>query len=183
MIVPLPTMPETAITSLPPTCSFRNVLFAAAVQMQELALAVTVIVPVVPAAGTVGGLSGVTVKVHAGTPACVTVKVWPPNVMVPVRLLLVLLAGALKETVPLPVPEVGGAMVRKEAVVVAVQAQDEADAVKVKLPLPPVCGKVPLVLLRVKEQAAAAACVKVMVWPAIVSVAVRVVVAVLASTV
>ena len=39
-----------------------------------------------------------------GAPACVTVKVWPPIVSVPVREVVPALAATLKLTVPLPVP-------------------------------------------------------------------------------
>jgi len=82
----------------------------------------------------------------------------------------VLLAGALNDTVPLPVPEVGGVIVRKDAVVAAVQGHDDADAVNVKLLDPPACGSVPLVAPRVKVQATAAACVTVKVWrPAVIT--------------
>jgi len=98
------------------------------------------------------------------------VKVCPPKVMVPVKLLLPLLAGALNETVPLPVPEVGGVIVRKDAVVAAIQAHDEADAVNVKLPVPPAAGRVALVELRVKLQVTAAAWVTVKVCsPAVIT--------------
>jgi len=109
------------------------------------------------------------------------VKVCPANVIVPVKLLPVVLAGALNDTVPLPVPDVGGVIVRKDAVVAAVHGHDDADAVNVKLPVPPAAGRVPVAALRVKVQAAAAACVKVTAWPATVRIPVRLVVLVLGS--
>jgi len=154
--------------------------FEVTFQTHELVV-VTVIGPrlVPPAAGTFA-VSGATVNVHGAT-GCVTVNVCPPKVIVPVKLLPVLLAGALNDTVPLPVPVVGGVIVRKDAVVAAVQVHDEAEAVNVKLPVPPAAGSVPLVELSVKVQAAAAACVMVTVCAAIVSVPVRLVELVLAS--
>ena len=45
---------------------------------------------------------GAMVNVH-GAPACVTVKVWPPIIIVPVRD-VVLVGGALELTEPLPLP-------------------------------------------------------------------------------
>jgi hypothetical protein len=137
------------IAITPEGFSWRKDSFAVTVQKHWVwLLAMTVIVPDPPAAGTVA-VSGLTVNVQVATPGCVTVKVWPPTVIVPVRVLLVVLAGALNDTVPLPVPEVGGVIVRKDAVVAAVQAHDGSDAVKVKLPVPPACGTVPLVVPRV----------------------------------
>jgi hypothetical protein len=63
-----------------------------AVQLQPVP-AVTVTVPVV--ADEVGFDDvGEIVKVQ-GTPACVTVNVWPPIVIVPVRELVVVLAATL----------------------------------------------------------------------------------------
>ena len=63
-----------------------------AVQLQPVP-AVTVTVPVV--ADDVGFNDvGEIVKVH-GTPACVTVKVWPPIVIVPVREVVLVFAATL----------------------------------------------------------------------------------------
>jgi hypothetical protein len=56
--------------------------------------AFTVTVPVVAAADARFDEVGVTVNVH-GAPACVTVKVWPPIVIVPVRDVVPVLAATL----------------------------------------------------------------------------------------
>jgi len=63
-----------------------------AVQLQPVP-AVTVTVPVVAAEVGFNDV-GEIVNVQ-GTPACVTVKVWPPIVMVPVRELVLALAATL----------------------------------------------------------------------------------------
>ena len=63
-----------------------------AVQLHPAA-AVTVTVPVVAADVGFNDV-GEIVKVH-GTPACVTVKVWPPTVIVPVRELVPVFAATL----------------------------------------------------------------------------------------
>ena len=64
-----------------------------AVQLQPVP-AVTVTVPVVAADDVRFDEVGEIVNVH-GAPACVTVKVWPPIVIVPVRLLVLVLAATL----------------------------------------------------------------------------------------
>ena len=64
-----------------------------AVQLQPVP-AVTVTVPVVAAAEVRFDDVGAIVNVH-GTPACVTVKVCPPIVIVPVRELVLVLAATL----------------------------------------------------------------------------------------
>jgi hypothetical protein len=64
---------------------------------------VTVDDPLAPANGTCCMLVGEIENVH--DPAfCVTVNVWPPIVIVPVRALVFGLADALNATVPGPVP-------------------------------------------------------------------------------
>ena len=83
----------------------------------------------------------------------------------------------------MPVPEAGGAIMRKGAAVVAVHAHDGSEAPTVKLPVPPASGTVPVGGVSVKEQVTAApACVMVTVCPAMVRVPVRLVELVLAST-
>jgi hypothetical protein len=118
--------------------------FAVAVQVHELAEAVTPTLAwlkPVPPEVSVKSLVGESVYVHGDRPGCVTVKVWLlvwlPTVMVPVRVIGALLAVAVKEIVPLPVPEMGGVRFRKDAPLLAVQAQDGSDAVNAKLPVPP----------------------------------------------
>ena len=64
-----------------------------AVQLQPVP-AVTVTVPVVAVADVRLDDVGAIVKLQ-GTPACVTVKVWPPIVIVPVRELVLVLAATL----------------------------------------------------------------------------------------
>ncbi len=70
------------------------------------------------------GLSdvGKTVNVH-GTPAWVTVTVWPAMVSVPVRGDVAVLAAIEKATVPLPVPPAPEVMVSQELLLVAVHEQ------------------------------------------------------------
>ena len=64
-----------------------------AVQLQPVP-AVTVTVPVVAADDVRFDDVGAIVKVQ-GAPACVTVKVWPPIVIVPVREVVLVLAATL----------------------------------------------------------------------------------------
>ena len=139
-----------------PPVTWSQEALEAGVQVHELAEAVTWNVrcpnPVPPAPTCILGGVRVKVQFEVDVPGCVTVKVWFPTVMVPVRVLVVVLAVALYATVPLPVPDVDDAMVRKEEVVAAVQVHDWSEAVKLKLPVPPVCGTVPLDELRVKVQ-------------------------------
>ena len=82
--MPLPEAPAVTVNQL--------VALLTAVQLQPVP-AVTVTVPVV--ADDVGlNDVGEIVKVH-GTPACVTVKVWPPIVIVPVRDVVPVFAATL----------------------------------------------------------------------------------------
>jgi hypothetical protein len=74
----------------------------AAVQVQLLALGVTVNVPVVPF-GSAWTLMGLRVKVQAAL--WVTWKSWVPTEMVPVRAAFPGFAVALYVTVPLPVAD------------------------------------------------------------------------------
>ena len=60
----------------------------------------------------------------AEAPVSVTVKVDPPMVKVPVRLLVDVFAAALKPTVPFPVPLAPEVVVSQLALLVAVQLHD-----------------------------------------------------------
>jgi hypothetical protein len=74
-----------------------------------------------------------------GTPACVTVNVCPPTVIVPVRLALPVLAATLNDTVAVPVPLAALVTVIQLAVLDAVHAQP-AMVVTVNDPVPPAAG-------------------------------------------
>ena len=83
--MPLPEAPAVTVSQL--------VTLLTAVQLQPVP-ALTVTVPVVAVADVRLDDVGAIVKVH-GTPACVTVKVCPPIVIVPVRELVLVLAATL----------------------------------------------------------------------------------------
>ena len=122
--LPLPLAP--AVTVIQPA-------LLVAVQAQPVA-AVTVIVAV-PAASD--GFAEVGAIVGAqGAPACVTVKVLPAIVSVPVRALVVGFAVTLYVTVPLPLPLLPALIEIQDALLLAVQAQPVV-AVTVTVPLPP----------------------------------------------
>ena len=72
-------------------------------------------------------------------PACVTVKVCPATVKVPMRCVPFGFALALKLVEPLPEPLVGVVMVSQLALLVAVQAQPVA-SVNADDPVPPVAA-------------------------------------------
>src|SRR5205814_4556552 len=75
------------------------------------------------------------VEVH-GTPACVTVKVFPAIVSVPVRDVPAVFAATLNVTLPLPEPDAPVVTVIHVALLTAVHAQP-VGAVTVVLPVPP----------------------------------------------
>ena len=77
-------------------------------------------------------------------PAWVTVKVCPAMVKLPVRALDEVFSPTAKLTPPGPTPEAPEVMVRKAALLVAVQVQPAA-ALTATLPLPPLAGKAWLV--------------------------------------
>src|SRR4051794_30645245 len=81
------------------------------------ALVVTVTVPDPPAAAK-DWLAGEMLKAHPA-PACVTVKVLPATVKVPVRGVVAVVAAAVKLTEPLPVPLPPALMVNQDALLVA----------------------------------------------------------------
>jgi hypothetical protein len=140
-----------------------------AVQPQLVPLVVTVNEPLPAVAGT-NAVVDESVKVH-GAPSCVTVKLWPPAVIVPVRDSEPAFAWKLKVTVPVPVPD-GGETVSHAAPLVAVQAQLVPLAVTVNVPLPAVAGTEAVVDESVNVHGTPA-CVTVNVWPPAVIVPVR----------
>jgi len=94
-----------------------------AVHAHPLAL-VTVIEPVVPAAGA-DRLAGEIAYVHvAAAAACVTVTVWPATVNVPVREVVAVLAATLYPTFALPAPLVVSTVIQL-ALLLAPQLQLE----------------------------------------------------------
>jgi hypothetical protein len=105
----------------------------AAVQVQALSEAVTVILPV-PPEEEYELLVGVREQVHPAS--WLTVKVLPAMVMVPLRA-GPLFSDAEYPTVPLPVPLAPEVMVIQSALFVAVQAQALSEAVTLILPVPP----------------------------------------------
>jgi hypothetical protein len=72
------------------------------------------------------------------TAACVTVKVWPATVSVPVREPAVLTAAA-KVTDPFPVPEAADVIDSQDALLLAVHVQPLA-VVTPTVPVPPRAG-------------------------------------------
>jgi hypothetical protein len=96
--------------------------------------AVTLTEPVPPAPAT-DWLVAEIEYVHAA-PACVTVKVCPPAVIVAVRATVLVLAAALNVTVPLPVPLAPPVTVSHVALLTAVHVQP-VPAVTPTEPVPP----------------------------------------------
>jgi hypothetical protein len=158
---PLPLAPDVIVS--------QPLLLLVAVQVHP-ARAVTDVDPVPPVAAIVGLLGGEIVNVQAAA-ACVTVNVRFATVNVPVRWVPIGLELALKLVVPSPDPLAPDVMVSHPALLVAVQVQPVGMSTDVD-PVPPVAETFWLVGVRVAEQAAAA-CVTVNVFPAIVSVPVR----------
>ena len=71
--------------------------------------------------------------------ACVTVNIWPPTVMVPVRTPPVF-AATVNVTAPLPLPLVLPVTVIHATLLVAVQAQPLATVTDSDMPVPPLAG-------------------------------------------
>ena len=162
---------------LPPEVTVSQLALLVAVQPQPLA-AVTVNVPEAPAALTFAD-AGESVGAQ-GPLACVTVNVFPPMVIEPVRAALEAFAVTEYDTVPLAVPDAPWVTVIQPSLLTAVQLQPLA-AVTVTAPL----EAPPRRSADVGEIVAlhgAPACITVKVLPAIVSVPVRGVVAVFAAT-
>src|SRR5439155_1214563 len=95
---------------------------------------VTVSVPEPPPTATACD-AGDSVEVH-GTPACVTVKVLPATVSVPVRDVPAVFAATLNVTLPLPEPDAPVVTVIHASLLTAVHAHP-VGAVTVVLPVPP----------------------------------------------
>jgi hypothetical protein len=114
-----------------------------------------------------------------GAPACVTVKVLPPIVSVPLRCVVVGFAVTLNVTEPLPVPVAPELIVIQPALLAALQPQA---AVTATLPLPALEVMV-ADAGEIVGTHGAPAWLTVNVEPAIVKVPVRLVVALLAATV
>lgn len=149
-----------------------------AVQLQPVAT-VTLLLPLPPLAVTdcvVGEIDG-----EHEAAACVTVKVAPAIVIVPVRVDATVFAATLKPTVPLPEPVAPLVTVIHDALLPALHEQPVA-TVTLPLPVPPAAVKDWLVGETDGAQPAAN-CVTVNVAPAIVSVPVRLEATVFAATV
>jgi hypothetical protein len=142
--------------------------------------AVTVTVPVPAVAATLAEVPEI-VGAH-GAPACVTVKVLPPIVTVPVRDVRAVFAPTSNVTEPFPFPLAPEVTVIHAALLVAVQAQPVAAVTVTAAPVAPVAATLDEAAESVGAHGAAA-CVTPNVLPPIVSVAVRGVVAGFAVTV
>ena len=133
-----------------------------------------------PAAGT-DCEAGLTEYVQGAAASCVTVNVWPPTVIVPVREVVALFAPTLNVTVPLPEP-LAPAVTTIQLTVLDADHVQPAPVVTVNEPGPPAegidCDTGPIEYV----QGGAASCVTVNVCPPTVIVPVRCVVAVLAAT-
>ena len=155
--------------------------FDVAVHAHDAFVAVSVVVVVAPSGGTVA-FGGDSVKVHGGGAAvCVTVTVCPPTVIVPDRSPPPL-AATLKGIEALPVPdEVPSAI--HGAALDAAHAHVLCDAATVTVPLPPAAANDCGAALAVNVHGGGApACVTANVWPAIVTMPLRSLVAVFAAT-
>jgi hypothetical protein len=124
------------VPDAPPVIDSHSGLLDAAVHAHEPP-AVTEIEPGPPAAPSVW-LPGAIEKVH-GAGCCVTVRVWPPMVIVPLRATPGF-AAALKMTTPFPVPDVPAVTVIHGAFDVAVHAQPTPADTFVR-PSPPAAGR------------------------------------------
>jgi hypothetical protein len=110
--------------------------------------------------------------VAQGAPACVTVKVLPAIVSVPVRGVVAVFAATSKVTVPLPVPVAPVARVIHPALLVAVHAQPVAALTETALPVVPAAATF-ADADEIVGAHGAAACVTLNVLPPMVSAAVR----------
>ena len=119
--MPLPDAPEFTVI---------QALLLTAVQLQPPA-AVTAIVSVIPPATTLT-VVGAIEELH-GTPACVTVKVLPPIVSVPLREVVEALAATVYETEPFPLPLALALIVIQASLLVALHPQP-VPAVTVTVP-------------------------------------------------
>jgi hypothetical protein len=117
----------------------------------------------------------VVAKAYVGvTPLCVTVKVCPPIVNVPVRLFALVFAATLYVTVPLPVVDAPAVIVSHAAFDVAVQAKSVALAATATVfPVAPEAGAVSVAGVSVTLPVTPL-CVRMNVCPLTVIVPVRV---------
>ena len=104
--------------------------------------------------------------------ACVTVKVCPPIVTVPVRKASVALIATLSATAPLPVPVAPAVTVIQAALLAAVHAHPVVPVTATDTG-PPVALALWLVGDRLNAPHAAASWLTVKVWPPMVTVPVR----------
>jgi hypothetical protein len=118
--------------------------------------------------------------VHAVAPACVTVTACPATVTVPVREVVDVLAATVNVTAPFPEPLTGDTVIQLAPEFAFHPQPDGFATVIVNVP-PPLPGVSPVGDTEYVQ--AAGACVTVTVFPAIVTVPVRDVVAVFAPTV
>jgi hypothetical protein len=111
-----------------------------------------------PAAITAGLALSVQVGgVGADWPACVTAKVWPAMVNVPVRELVEVFAAIEYATLPDTVADAKASTLIQKVLLVAVQLAQAVEVfVTMTVPVPPPAPKVALVLPKVYEQGAAA---------------------------
>jgi len=134
--VPLP------LPLAPPVTVSHDVLLLTPVHAHP-ASDVTLVEPVPPPAATaplVGTIEYVQVR-----PGCVTLKLCPAIVRVPVRGLMLLLAAALNATVPLPLPLATPVKVSHDVLLLTpVHAHPAGDVTPVE-PVPPFAGTEPLV--------------------------------------
>jgi hypothetical protein len=109
------------------------------------------------------------------------VKACAPTVTVPVRLVVAVFAATVRATVPLPLPLAPALIVIHEAPLAAVQPHPAA-AVTVTVVLPAAPSASAKLVGEIVYVQPTPVCVKVKVWPAIVTVPIRLVVAVFAVT-
>ena len=102
------------------------------------------------------------------TPACVTVKVWPPIVSVPLRCVVLALAAALNPTVPPPLPLAPVVTVNHDVLLLTPVHAHPVGAVTVVEPVPPPAAT-DWFGCEIAYVQGVAACVTENVWPAIVS--------------
>ena len=138
---------------------------------EQPAVAVTLMFIPFPPFFPIDWLIGAMEYVHGGGAAdCVTVKVCPATVRLPVRCAPVL-AAIVKATLPLPLPDAPLVTASHGALLVAAHAHPLAALTAIAVPAPPPAGAVCDVGLMVYAQACD--CVTVNVCPAIVSVPIR----------
>jgi hypothetical protein len=118
---------------VPPALTVSQAALLLVVHAHPVA-AVTVTVPVPAAAATLAD-AGAIVGAQ-GVPACVTVKVLPAIVSVPVRLVVPAFAATVNDTGPEPVPAAPELIVIHAALLTATQVHP-APAVTVLVPVPP----------------------------------------------